>query len=114
MAMGLVDPKRLKRSFYLWIKSQPCVVCGREPDPVFLNEADHVYLRSLDGGMYRSHLGHYAYATLPLCRDCHRKKHMTSETEFYRQAGVDVYFELSNLLCKFLFELERGGVDDVL
>lgn len=98
----------MKKKFYLWLKSQPCIVCGQEADPVYLNEADHVRIRSDYGGLFRSHKKYFAYAALPLCRRCHREKHEGPfrEEEFYASKGVDIYFELANLLTRFLYHLE--------
>lgn len=110
-----VTSKLLKRAYYLWIKSQPCVSCGHIPsDPSSMNEADHVSIPTDRGGRMRSHKGRYAYAALPLCPSCHRKRHTMGERDFYLQSGVEPEEALVYHLTSFLYDLEREGVCGLL
>jgi len=107
--------KTFKRAYYLWLKSQPCVVCGHLPkDPASLNEADHVRIPTEKGGRLRTHKGRYAYAALPLCNTCHRKKHEVGEMDFYFSSGIEIEEALIFYLTSFLYEIEERGVCGIL
>lgn len=103
--------KSFKSAFYLWIKSQPCIACGWVPNEVNKCEADHVSL-PVDVGKVRSHKGYFAYACLPLCRSCHKKRHGMKEDEFYESVGVSIYGALSTYLAKFLYSVEEGYLEE--
>lgn len=101
MLMGRVAPRipraliqwkrkpntRLRRSHLDWIKTLPCVRCGRSPcDPA------HVRIGT-DGGTGLKPSDRYA---VPLCRACHDIQHK-GEVTFWAELGADPV-DISNRL----------------
>lgn len=73
-------------SYYLYVKSRPCVACGNQATLLEPNDADHIQPPStkLPGQLApRTHNGLGAYYCLPLCKPCHLSRHMRSESDWY-------------------------------
>lgn len=107
--MGAGTLEVLKK-YYRFIKQKPCVVCGRYGG--VLNHADHVKawspkLRDIGG---RSHKGDAAWFCVPLCPECHAKRHTMREADFYEQNGWPLHKLYAYIAHNVLtFFLERAG-----
>jgi hypothetical protein len=97
------------RKYYLFVKEQPCLVCGKPSSLAEPSEADHImaWSNKLRGLGSRSHKGFSAYFCVPLCRECHQERHQHPEEEWYESHGwprANLYAYLAYQLASFLAE----------
>jgi|YNPBryulayer2012_1023412.scaffolds.fasta_scaffold24849_1 hypothetical protein len=97
------------RKYYLFVKEQPCLACGKTSTLVEPSEADHItaWSNKLKGFGIRSHNGIAAYFCVPLCRECHQERHKHPEQEWYESRGwprTNLYAYLAHQLASFLTE----------
>jgi hypothetical protein len=102
-----METNKLSR-WYGFIKSQPCVVCGREPTKLNPNQADHIdFISERHGNFAKRNHNRGAWHCLPLCPTCHTEKTMSRELDFYAEkVGANkAYAILSMLLTRFIKEV---------
>lgn len=95
--------------YYAFVKAKPCLACGRLPEPGKPNHADHLkpWSEKLGGFGARSHKGLAAWYCVPLCPECHHKRHTMREEAFYEAAGWPqgkLYAYLTHQVLTFILE----------
>ncbi len=101
------------RKYYLFVKEQPCLACGKPSSLAEPSEADHIkpWSDKLKGLGPRSHKGIAAYFCVPLCHECHQERHQHPEEEWYESKDwprANLYAYLAYQLASFLAEENRG------
>ncbi len=99
----------LKRHYEI-VRGRDCLACGRygtHDNPI---EAAHLrVIPGKTGQPLRSHSGIYAYACIPLCRECHQEQHKADEWQWIaeRVGWRLVAGEMARNLAEVLLECER-------
>jgi hypothetical protein len=94
-------PKAIKfksEKYRSFIRAQVCLGCGAWGGSVAHHE---------DNGFYNSGMGMKPPDTqcLPLCRECHARRHRMSSDLFWKEANVDPMVQMVNLLTEFMSEV---------
>ncbi len=113
--------RKTLRGYYKYVKSLPCLACGRLPRPGNPNHADHIrpYSYKFNHFTVRSHNGLPAFYCVPICPECHRTRHTMREQDFYEQAGYPLavlYAYLAMQILQYFNEyqdvMEKEEEDD--
>jgi len=100
---------QMLKKYYLFVKNKPCLACQKPSTLREPSEADHIkpWVDKLKTFGARSHKGISAYFCVPLCRECHKKRHQAAEEEWYEAHGWPkeaLYAYLAYQLAEFLSE----------
>lgn len=88
--MDLCVPKNRKvrcKAYLEWLRTQPCIVCGRQPSEYLSVMAAHQNLTKNAKGISTKVDDTWA---LPVCTECHRREHNAGVKTFWKDADIKI------------------------